>query len=311
MSTDLSVLDKKLPAHLQPVGVDIDDDEWGSGTLSGFPVISTRGKLWRVKRGDDEELITREVDGEAEPVRNLQLVILRSNKGVARTYYASGYAEGDAEKPDCYSNDGIRPAADATNRQCKTCAACPMSQWGSVITENGKQGKACSEVKRLAVVPAGQLNDPMLLRVPAASLKTLGQYGAQLAKRGVDPSMVVTKIGFDYNVAHPALTFKAIRFIEEDEMAEVESVLADEEETIGNITGVSGGTATEAEVQADEPAPKATQSKKLKEEVEVAEAAPKKVDVSVESEPAVEPGGDSVEDYDNIDEALDSLDFDD
>ena len=159
---------------------------------------------------------------------------------------------------------------------------------------------------RLAIAPPDQINDPMLLRVPAASLKTLGQYGQQLAKRGVEPHHVVTKIGFDYNVAHPALTFKAVRFVEAQELEEIEAVLVDEEETITQITGVANPNTPEVEHRAAEPAPKIEAPKPKPKPAPEPEPEP---EVAAKPEPKPEPA--KVDDYDSIDEALDNLDFDD
>jgi hypothetical protein len=320
MSNDMVAISASaLPAHLQKKDK-VQNPFAAAVSSGGYPVVSIKGKVFHVQRGDERQLVTKPGDDD-EAAGSLEVVILATNPNKSKVYYSSGYEEGSSAKPDCYSNDGIAPAADAEDPQAKKCAACPHNQWGSRITDNGAKGKACADSMRLAIAPAGQLNDPMLLRVPAATLKVLGQYGSQLAKRGVEPKHVVTKIGFDYNVAHPALTFKATRFIEEAELAEVEQVLEDEAEMIGLITGASGEPAAEAEMKADEPAQKATKSQKMKEVVEEAEAAPKKADVKVEgdeqdAEPAKssapeEGDTESVEDYDNIDEALDNLDFDD
>jgi len=165
---------------------------------------------------------------------------------------------------------------------------------------------------RLAIAPAGQINDPMLLRVPAASLKTLGQYGAQLAKRGVEPKYVVTKIGFDYSVSHPALTFKASRFVDEAELSEIEATLRDEAETIGQIIGTSVAPNVEAIADAEPPA-HVVKSAKLKEAEMEAVAAPK-ASVKVEDEeeaPKPKAKKAAVVESDDVLAALDNLDFDD
>lgn len=213
----------KLPAHLQSLG---SNDDWESGQVSGFPVISIKSKVFHIVRGEDKQLITRKDDPD-EPASNISVVVLRTHKGVARTFYKTQYEEGSSEKPDCYSNDGIAPAADAESPQCKTCAACPHAQWGSRITENGKKGKACSEVKRLAVAAPGQINDPMLLRVPPTSLRTWDQYVDMLRKRGVTPAQVVTKISFDHSVSHQLLVFKPVGFINEQMAEEIADVRDD------------------------------------------------------------------------------------
>ena len=302
MANDMvAITASKLPAHLQGK-VKSTNVFAAAVSAGGFPVVSIKGKVFHVQRGDERTLITKGEDG--EPAASLEAVIVAVNPNKSKVYYDQGYEEGSAAKPTCYSNDGLAPAADAEEPQAKKCATCPHNQWGSRITDNGGKGKACGDSMRLAIAPPDQLNDPMLLRVPAASLKTLGQYGAQLAKRGVEPHHVVTRIGFDYNVAHPALTFKAVRFVEEHELAEVEAVLLEEDETIGQITGTGAAPLLpEAEAKAD---------------AEPKREYPKKAEAPKEPEPEVEAVKEApakktsnVEDYNDIDEALDNLDFDD
>lgn len=304
MNDMVAITASKLPAHLQGK-VKTDNVFAAAVSAGGFPVISIKGKVFHIQRGDERTLVTKGDDG--EPAASLEAVIVAVNPNKSKVYYDHGYEEGSAAKPTCYSNDGISPAADAEDPQAKKCAACPHNQWGSRVTDNGGKGKACGDSMRLAIVPPDQINDPMLLRVPAASLKTLGSYGAQLAKRGVEPHHVVTKIGFDYNVAHPALTFKAIHFVDEGELVEVESVLQEEQKTIEQITGTGNPITPEAEHKAKAPAPKASPKPKAEPKPEpVAE-----VEEVVETAPEPKPEPAKVDDYDSIDEALDNLDFDD
>ena len=323
----------KLPASIAKA-FSISFDDFSTGQKGGFPVISIKGKVFHIKRGDEKTLVTKP-DGDGEPAASLEVIVLKTHPGVAKTYYSKGFSEGSVEKPDCYSNDGTAPAADAQSPQAKKCAACPHNQWGSKITEDGKKGKSCADVKRLAVAPAGQINDPMLLRVPAASLKTWDQYVDLLKKRGVPPPAVVTKVGFDYTVAHPALTFKPIGFIDEAMAVEVKEVL--DTDAVQNIIGgaptaaeVGDGeaetlkaAAKPAPVEEETPAPAPKKSAKLAavaEEAE-AEAAPKaevKVEAEAEEEapaPAPKKAAKVVEVDDDItaglDDMLSDLGFDD
>ena len=304
MANDMvAIKASKLPAHLQG-RVKVENAFANAMSVGGFPVISSKGKVFHIQRGDERTLVTRGEDG--EPSSSLTAVILATNPNKSKVYYDHGYEEGSVAKPTCYSNDGIAPASDAENPQAKKCAACPHNQWGSRITDNGGKGKACGDSMRLAIAAPDQLNDPMLIRVPAASLKTLGQYGSQLAKRGVTHRDVITKIGFDFNVAHPALTFKAVDFIDADQLDEIESTLVEEADTIEQIIGTSPPAAPETEAKADNAPreyPKEVKLEKKVEEVAEVEAAPK-------PKPKAEKSA-SVDDYDNIDEALDDLDFDD
>ena len=320
MSDDMIALKgNKLPAHLAAKSRGYNPFA-AAVSAGGFPVISIKGKVFHIQRGDERLLVTKPSDPD-EPASNIEVVIVATNPNRSKVFYKRGYEEGDAGKPDCYSNDGVAPAADAEDPQSKKCALCPHNPWGPRISETGKKGKACADSMRLAVAPPDQPNDPMLLRVPAASLKVLGSYGSQLAKRGVDPLHVITRIGFDYTVAHPALTFKAMRFITAEELEAIEAAQVDEEETILNITGVNGAASAETESLADEPPAEIKRSKELKDAEAEAAAAPKaKVKVEDEDEDEDAPKAKAkakakvapvVEDHDSIDEALDSLDFDD
>lgn len=296
----------KLPAHLAGK-VKTDNVFANAVSAGGFPVISIKGKVFHIQRGDEKTLVTKGDEG--EPAASLEAIIVAVNPNKSKVFYDSGYEEGSVAKPTCYSNDGLSPAADAENPQAKKCAVCPHNQWGSRITDNGGKGKACGDSMRLAISPPDQLNDPMLIRVPAASLKTLGQYGAQLAKRGVEPHHVLTKVGFDYNVAHPALTFKAMRFVEADELAQVEAVLLEESETIDQITGTGNSVTPEVEHKSADPTPEPKAAKPTP-EPKAAKPEPEKEAEGVDaSEPAKATA--KVDDYDSIDQALDNLDFDD
>jgi len=287
MSDMVTINSGGLPAHLQ--GKAKTNNLFAAAVqVGGFPVISIKGKVFHIQRGDERELVTK-VGTDDEPAASVELIILSVNPNKSKVYYNSGFVEGSVAKPTCYSNNGVAPSADAESPHSKKCAVCPHNQWGSRITDNGGKGKACGDSMRLCVAPAGQINDPMLLRVPAATLKTLGIYGSQLSKRGVEPHYVITKVGFDYNVAHPALTFKAVRFVEEEELAVVEATLKDENELIEQITGISEKPSTNVEAVAEATTPKAKPAKVEK---------PK-------------PAKKEVVEIDEVDDALDNLDFDD
>lgn len=318
---DLTVAKSKLPAHLKNKAVS--ENAFGAAvSLGGFPVISIKGKVFHVQRGDERELISIPDDPD-EPARSLELVIVGINNAKSKVFYEKGYTEGSTDAPTCYSNDGVAPAIDAEEKQAKKCAACPHNQWGSRITESGGKGKLCQDSMRLAVCPSGQLNDPMLLRVPATSLKTLGNYGTTLAKRAVAPEYVITKVGFDFDVSHPALTFKATKFVDEDQLAQIEECKAEEAETIGLILGTITAPMADTETVADAPVGNSNSSDDedddddlFDDEEEVVEEKPKPK-AKAKAKPKAKPKAKKEEpkeealDFDDVDEALDSLDFDD
>ena len=221
-----------VPAHLAalfPVANDLSANVGGGG----FPVLSLKGKVWTVVRGkDDRTVITND---EGDPRSSIEVVIVKANPHISKIYYDKGYTDGSDAKPTCFSNDGIAPAADAESPQSKKCAICPHNQWGSKISENGSKIKACSDSRRIAVAPAGDLKDTMLLRVPAASLKPLGEYGEMFARKGVPYQAAVTKMSFDPTQASPKLMFKFDRFLDADDATTVREVM--DSKVVADIIG--------------------------------------------------------------------------
>ncbi len=206
-------------------------DQLGTGDLSsgvklGFPVLSIKGKVFHIREGGEAELVTQ--PGTDEPATSIEVVLIKANPHISKVYYETGYEEGADAKPTCFSNDGIRPSPESEQVQCSTCASCPKNQWGSRIADNGAKLKACSDSRRVAVAPAGDLDRIMLLRVPAASLKPLMQYGQTLAKRGIPYQAVVTKLSFDYTVAHPLIKLSPARAVTVDDGRKIKEALSSE-----------------------------------------------------------------------------------
>lgn len=216
--------DEQLPAHAGELFGDTNDDLSGGVTL-GYPVISYRGKIWAINEGDVRTTVTRRIDDEEVPSPYIEVVIVKANPNLSKVYYEDGYEEGSNAKPTCYSHDGRAPAADAAAPQAEACLACPHNAWGSRVTDNGSKGKACADSRRLCVVPSGQLDRPMLLRVPAGSLKDLVAYGDMLKRRKTPYQAVVTRISFDVDAAHPKFTFKAKAWLGPDSQREVAELM--------------------------------------------------------------------------------------
>jgi hypothetical protein len=301
----------KLPAYLKAFNDSELNADLTAHAGGGFPVISIKGKTFAIVRDGERTVIPNPKDPES-PATSIEVVIIKANKNTSKVFYLKGYDKDSSEgqKPDCYSNDGIAPAADAQNPQSKKCATCPHNQWGSRVTDKGtSKGKACADTVRLAVAPAGQLNDPMLLRVPPASIRTLGEFGQTLAKRGVGYNMVVTKIAFDAEAESPKLTFKPIGFLDEDGFAEVREVM--ESKIVSDILGASP-VATEADEAVEAPKAKQEEAKpakvaKTEEEVEKAVKVAEKPKVE---KPAAKKEAPAVVE-DDVELDLDGISFDD
>ena len=232
MSTNLIPFDSgKLPARLQ--GRVVDNSALTMHVGNGFAVLSIKGKVFTLVKNQERKLITRPDDPD-EAATSLELVILAANPNLSKVYYHKSFDDDAPQgKPDCYSNDGIKPAADAADPQCKTCAACPQAVWGSGA--NGK-GKKCQDSRRIAVAAAGQINEPMMLRVPPASLKPLAEYARLLQNRNASFTDVVTKVRFDQEEATPKLVFKPVGFLDDDAVEEVAKIAASD--TVQSILGL-------------------------------------------------------------------------
>lgn len=297
---------KNLPAFLKQVDISALNSDLTSHAGGGFPVISIKGKVFAVVRDGDREVLMNPLDPESAAT-SLDVVLVKANKGTSKVFYLKGYDKDTSEgqKPDCYSADGIEPAADAQNKQAKKCATCAHNQWGSRISEKGAtKGKACSDTVRMAVAAAGQLNDPMLLRVPPASIKALGEYGQSLAKRGVGYNMVVTKVSFDITAESPKLSFKPIGLLDDAGWAEVQEIAASD--IVNNILGASP-VAVEAIAEAPVAAPAKAKPAPVVEE-EVHEVPEPKAEAKPKAAPKAKPAP-VVED--EVDFDLDGINFDD
>lgn len=236
----------QIPAHLaKVVGQPSALSAALAGGLAGgadYPRISIKGSRFRIVEGGAETVL--------EDIK-LSVVIVGANPRLSKTYYAKQWTpDSEPSSPDCYSLDGVRPAADSTDPQNDTCAGCPMNAWGSKITPLGQQIKACADQKRLAVVASNDPTGPVyLLQVTPAALKGLGSYQKELSMRGIPVEAVKTVVTFDTDASYPKLLFKFGGFLDADEYAAVEELFGSDK--VLEITGEKAAPAEEA------PAPKA------------------------------------------------------
>jgi hypothetical protein len=227
-----------------------DNDELSGGIVSSFAVLAFRGKVWRVKfRGVEQNLLTDKGD----PMPSVEVVLVKSAPHLSKLYYDGGFSEGDSRAPDCWSSNGVNPDRAVQNPVNSVCATCPKNEFGSRITDDGKQAKACTDHKRLVVVPLDDMGNelyggPMLLRIPAASLGDLSTYANALKQSGYPFYAVGTRIKFDIDKAFPKLVMNPIRTLTQDEGAYIME-LRDDPKTLRILNEVS-----EAQPQGEEQA---------------------------------------------------------
>ena len=323
---DVVALNKaNVPAKLAAAfgGVE-ENDDLTANVQQGYAVVSIKASKWRIKHAKEETLLTNE---EGDPVATIQAVLLKANPAISKNYYVKGFNDDSADAPDCFSIDGEKPDVGVAEPVSPKCSICPMNAFGSRITDNGKKAKACADNRRMAIVPAQDienelLDGPMLLRVPATSLADLQLYGKLMKDKGFPYQAVVTKIGFDPEVSYPKLTFRAVRALTDEEADQVleqmanpkiEAILAqpqdiklpDEEES-SNTSTVNADFEEEGEGAASTPPAskkKAKRKKKAK-----AKAKPAVVEEPADSGAEDDEGGEGDELDEELDDILGALD---
>ena len=209
-----------LPAHLKNLQLDATTKALmgGSGN-GGGKRISIRGNVFRMMV-DGKEIAQNED-------RAMNIIIAAANANVSRTFYAGTYQEGQAMAPTCWSNDGVTPDIKSEQPQASKCASCQQNIKGSGQGDS----RACRFSQRLAVLLENDIRgDVYQLTLPAQSIfgaaengkMPLQSYAKFLGSHGLPVTAVVTEMRFDTASATPRLTFKAVRPLNEEELAQTQ-----------------------------------------------------------------------------------------
>ena len=252
MSNALIPTNIQIPAHLAArVGVPSALAQSMTGGLSSgnsFPRISIKGARFRIVEGDTETVLES---------TTLDVVVVGANPRLSKTWYAKQWTpDAEPQSPDCFSLDGIGPDAESKDPQNDVCASCPQNAWGSKVTPQGQEIKACADLKRLAVVSADDPSGPVyLLSVTPAALKGLNQYQKELSVRGIPPEIVKTRVSFDTDASFPKLKFIFGGFLEVDTQEIVDKLFGSAE--VKEVTGESARQAVAVpKIAAPQVAPK-------------------------------------------------------
>lgn len=204
-----------------------DNADLSSGVRGGYSVLSIKGSRWHIKANDEVTTVTDPSTG--DPVGSLRLVLLKASPNISKNFYEGGYEEGSNDPPVCWSIDGKVPDP-GSKMVSPTCAGCPNDVFGSRMTDAGKKAKACSDSRRMAVIPEGDYANevyggPMLLRVPASSLTNLSAFGKKMKNKGFPYNTIVTRCSFDATVSYPKIDFNATRPLTDEEADEIITLL--------------------------------------------------------------------------------------
>lgn len=234
MNALVPTFDPSVPAYLQQAGFLAINQAAVAGLSSGAPPrLSFRGSRFRFVAADGTETPVTENNGVA-----IDVIVVSANPNVSKFYYDKAYdPNADDMAPACFSDNGIGPSVRANKPQSLQCQGCPNNAWGSKVTPQGTQTKACSDVKKIAVVPVSNVNGPAyMLGIPAASLKTWTACVSALQSRNIPVPALVIRIGFDATAEYPKLTFSPTAWISQEAAAAVQDLFGSDE--VNDLVGL-------------------------------------------------------------------------
>jgi len=196
-STALTTIKKQIADEAAGIGDSL-------GSASGNKIKVTQDKQFQLPDGTKMR----------EPLR---LVIVDFNS--QNHMYEGEYDQDNPTPPVCFALnkpaslngkiEGMVPSTRSPNKMNEDCDSCPMNKFG---TDNRGRGKACKNIRRLAVLEpdASELDPLLFLDASPSALQGFDGFVAKLAVRKVTPITVITEIFFDAGSDFPVLTFKEI-----------------------------------------------------------------------------------------------------
>ena len=193
----------------------------------------------------------------------LDTIIVGANPRVSKVFYGKAFdASAENVRPDCWSNDGLKPDASVQNPVHGSCADCPHNVLGSKILPSGAKSKMCADQRHLAVVAAADPAKVYSLTVPVSGMKALREYFKELGNYGIGPEEVITELGFDDSASFPKITFKQKGYVPEKAISRVDNLLTSDGVKIATrqMAPTNAGPALSAppvaqSIEAPKPAP--------------------------------------------------------
>lgn len=181
-----------------------------------IPRISIRAGRYRLNEDGVETTVGVQLD----------TIIVGANPRVSKVFYGKAFdASADNVRPDCWSNDGLKPDASVQAPVHNSCADCPHNVLGSKILPSGAKSKMCADQRHLAVVAAADPTKVYSLTVPVSGMKALREYFKELGNYGIGPEEAITELGFDDAASYPKITFKHKGYVPEKAISRVDALL--------------------------------------------------------------------------------------
>lgn len=218
--------------------------------------ISIKAGRFRVKQAGMDEVVLNQL--------HLDAVIVFANPHSSRAYYTKTYdPNAEDQSPDCASSNGYGPDAGVKNPQSNQCATCPQSVWGSKISPRGSKIKACGDSQRIAVLPIDPTTNNFFvvdgkpkafqMSVPAASMKSLGQFAKTLAQQGLPLEIVLARLTFDSSAEFPKLDFTFTAVLQEQAATYILDYIDANKDKLNELVGANlkaGNNAPVAQIAA-------------------------------------------------------------
>jgi hypothetical protein len=189
-----------------------------------------------------------QIDGNPLPGNKMTVVIL--DTVMENLYYAGKYDPKNVTGPECYgfgrSEEDMKPhekVIKAKTNKSKACESCELNEWGTADTG---EGKACKNIRRLALIAAGtpdkngdceifdkpedfEKADLQFLKLPVTSVKGYAAFVKQIAgSMSRPPHGIITEISA---IPDEKSTFKLVfECVGKVENNVVEAVLARHDE---------------------------------------------------------------------------------
>lgn len=234
---DTATLSEALEANLAGGDVNLDRD------LDRVKIPGSGGTTWTIPTLEGEEE-TKVLEG---------IIVAWKN---VRAYYATSFDENPGMPPTCSSNDAVvghgfpfhkgdgEPEGDPTTLPC---ANCPNSQWGTAEKGNGQ---ACQQNRLLFMLTPGDML-PLIVKLPATSIKPCGNFFMGLTRKGKPFYAVQTRIALektknDANIDYSEARFSLAHELNPDEIAVVKQYRAALQPLVEQTRGVDPVPAPDA-----------------------------------------------------------------
>lgn len=250
MANELKVIDLsggalQVPSYLQ-----------GLSVVGNIPVGDARNRLGL--KGREFHVIRGGVEEGVIETKHLDVILVGAVPHISRQFYAKAYVEGEAAAPVCYSIQGKVPEEDSLEPQSDKCANCQWNIKGSALNGQSK-AKACGYLRRTAVIIHGDPDftifqlDMKSLSLwndgdPSKNIFSFQEYAKKLQAHNIDPGTVITRLRFDPNAGVPALTFQAIGFATQEQIARIMDLV-----NSGEVAEVLKITSATIDLSAEQP----------------------------------------------------------